>query len=222
MTLASRFCTLVLFTFGFSLTGCSGDDVDGGDDNGESGEASDSDAAASTGGGSGDGTSSTGGVDQGTGGNQSGSTGGACSVDCGGEATQGKVKTFDITFAGCSPDFGGALVVVANNDSLAISTLDSSVFSSIQFFFGAATGAVELSTAHRVDSGFVLNVTAGTTWTNISTDSVDPIGGTITINQYDEQGGIVDLLFSNVSIQNPSDKSVCTLNGTVVTTGLSF
>jgi hypothetical protein len=61
-----------------------------------------------------------------------------------------------------------------------------------------------------------------TTWTNISTMEPDPISGTVTINDYQEQAGILDLAFTNVVLQNVQDQGLCTINGTIKTTGTSF
>ena len=48
------------------------------------------------------------------------------------------------------------------------------------------------------------------------------IEGTIVVNDYQEQAGIIDLELVGVVLQNPSDQTFCTIDGTIVTTGVSF
>jgi hypothetical protein len=130
--------------------------------------------------------------------------------------------TIDIQFGGsCAPDFSGDLVVAANADSVAVTSVEGT-FSSIQFDLHQSSGSIDLSTAQRVRTGDVINLTIATTWTNISSDAVDPIAGTLVINDYQEQAGILDLAFQGVVLQNPSDGTLCTLDGTLVATGTSF
>lgn len=136
-----------------------------------------------------------------------------------------------LTFSGCSPSFEGDVVVVANADSIAVSaTRGGALVGSIQLALEDGLGPIPLSTQHRVDSGTVINVVVGSSWTNIAMRSsevlsgtlADPVGGTLIVRAYDESEGIMDVTFAGVSLQNPSDGSVCTVDGTLVTTGLSF
>lgn len=127
----------------------------------------------------------------------------------------------DLVFQGCPVDLTGHVVVVANTDSIAVSRTDQP-FSSLQLDLKDLTGKVQLSTAQRVQTGMVVNAIAGTTWTNISSDEVDPISGTLTIHQYDRAAGLMDLDFTQVVLQNPSTRTLCTISGTLKTTGLSF
>jgi len=123
------------------------------------------------------------------------------------------------------------VVVVRNADSIAVSaTSGGALTGSIQLALEDAPGTIALSTMHRVDSGSVINVVVGTTWTNIAMDSsgvlggtvTDPIGGTLTVRTYDEAGGMLDVDFTGVTLQNPSDGSICRIDGTLQTFGLSF
>jgi len=137
----------------------------------------------------------------------------------------------DLTFSGCSPDFSGDVVVVRNADSIAVSsTSGGALTGSVQLALEDAPGTLALSTMHRVDSGSVINVVVGTTWTNIAMDSAgvlggtvtDPIGGTLTARTYDEAAGMIDVDFTGVTLQNPSDGTICRIDGTLRTFGLSF
>lgn len=128
----------------------------------------------------------------------------------------------NLTFTGCAPSFTGDLVVVSNADSVAISTTVAPI-SNLQLALSATSGAIAISTAERVANGDVINlVTMNTTWTNISSARPDPIAGSLTINDYQEQAGILDLVFHDVVLENVQDHGLCTINGTVTTTGTSF
>ena len=136
----------------------------------------------------------------------------------------------ELTFAGCAPDLTGDVVVVQNAESIAISSTGAGSFGSIQLALQDERGSVTLGTQHRVDTGAVINVVSGTTWTNIAMDSSgvltgdvpDPIGGTLNVATYDESAGMLDITFSAVTLQNPSDGSVCQIDGRLRTSGLSF
>lgn len=165
---------------------------------------------------------------------------GACGSDDGGTADGGlhdsngggdgngsgidarEVAMVELTFGGaCTPSFAGPLVVAANAESVAI-TSTGIVFESIQFDLKMTSGTIALSTAERIANGTVINLIQQTTWTNISSDQVDPIAGTIAVNDYQEQAGIVDLVLTGVVLQDPGDLSLCMIDGTVVSTGTSF
>ncbi|MFK8003318.1 MAG: hypothetical protein AB8H86_27355 [Polyangiales bacterium] len=136
----------------------------------------------------------------------------------------------ELSFAGCAPDLSGDVVVVRNAESIAISSTGAGSFGSIQLALQDQRGSVALGTQHRVDTGAVINVVSGTTWTNIAMDSAgvlsgevaDPIGGTLSVDNYDESAGMIDVTFSGVTLQNPSDGSVCQIDGRLQTSGLSF
>ncbi|MFT5353614.1 MAG: hypothetical protein ACI9KE_000814 [Polyangiales bacterium] len=136
----------------------------------------------------------------------------------------------ELTFAGCAPDLSGDVVVVRNAESIAISSTGAGSFGSIQLALQDERGSVSLGTQHRVDTGAVINIVSGTTWTNIAMDSsgvltgeiADPIGGTLNVATYDESAGMLDVTFSGVTLQNPSDGSVCQIDGRLRTSGLSF
>lgn len=136
----------------------------------------------------------------------------------------------ELTFSGCAPDLSGDVVVVRNAESIAISSTGAGSFGSIQLALQDQRGSVALGTQHRVDTGAVINVVSGTTWTNIAMDSAgvlsgevaDPIGGTLSVDNYDESAGMIDVTFSGVTLQNPSDGSVCQIDGRLRTSGLSF
>jgi len=132
----------------------------------------------------------------------------------------------NLTFSGCSPDFGGD-IVVSYNGSLAVGSLGaggSTLLASLQFDLGGYRNSLPLSTQHRIDTGVVVNLVAPTTWTNIAQDSrvytgeiPDPISGVLTVNSYTPAQGITDISFSNVTLQNVVDDSLCTINGTITT-----
>lgn len=140
------------------------------------------------------------------------------------------VANVELTFAGCAPDLSGDVVVVRNAESIAISSTGAGSFGSIQLALQDERGSVTLGTQHRVDTGAVINVVSGTTWTNIAMDSAgvlsgevaDPIGGTLGVDTYDEGAGMLDVTFNAVTLQNPSDGSVCQIDGRLRTSGLSF
>lgn len=130
----------------------------------------------------------------------------------------------NLTFSGCSPDFGGD-IVVSYNGSLAVGSLaagGSTLLASLQFDLGGYRNSLPLSTQHRIDTGVVVNLVAPTTWTNIAQDSrvytgeiPDPISGVLIVNRYTPAQGITDISFSNVTLQNVVDDSLCTINGTI-------
>lgn len=153
-------------------------------------------------------------------------------VDAGGVDAGGRNDArVDRTFSGCGPRFDGDVVVVRNSDSIAVSaTHGGTLTGSVQLDLMEGTGTYELSTRHRVDSGSVVNVIVSTTWTNIARDSAavlsegapDPIGGRLVVRAYDEAAGVIDMDFVGVTLQNPSDSSVCRVDGTLETFRLSF
>lgn len=130
--------------------------------------------------------------------------------------------TVNLTFTGCAPSFTGDLVVASNADSVAVSTTVPPI-SNLQLALSTTSGAISISTAERVANGDIINlVTMNTTWTNISSAMPDPISGSITINAYEEQAGIVDVVFHDVVLENVQDHGLCTINGSLKTTGTSF
>jgi hypothetical protein len=169
----------------------------------------------------------------GDGGDPSGSDGGDTQTDAGpgsdadhqGSAdARPTLADVQLTFSGtCTPVFAGReLVVVSNNESVAISST-SQPFISIQLDLHQSSGAIDLSTAQRIASGDVINVVSqSTTWTNISSQQPDPIDGRLVIDDYQEQAGIMDLTFQDVVLENVQDGSLCTVDGTLITTGTSF
>ncbi len=135
-----------------------------------------------------------------------------------------QVAQINLTFTqSCAPDFDQDIVVVSDSGSVAVSTTQGAGFASIQFDLQQSQGEIMLSTSERVANGDIVNlVAAGTTWTNISDDAVDPIDGDLDIFAYQESAGVIDLLFDNVVLQNVSDDSLCGIDGALVTFGTSF
>jgi hypothetical protein len=135
------------------------------------------------------------------------------------------VASIALTFSGgCAASFAGRdIVVVANSGSIAISTVDQP-FLSLQLDLHSTThGSIALSGQERVDTGDVVNLTAAhDTWTNLSSDTVDPIGGTVTVDHYEEQAGIIDLTFHDATLQAVEAHTLCTINGRLQTFGTSF
>ncbi len=137
----------------------------------------------------------------------------------------------DLVFSGCGPSFDGDVVVVRNAESIAVSATSGALTGSVQLALEVlAPATINVSTRDRVDNMNVVNVIEATTFTNIARDSAavlsegapDPIQGTLTVARYDEGAGEVDVTFSNVVLQSPSDGRVCTINGRLQTFGLSF
>ncbi|MCB9602174.1 MAG: hypothetical protein H6722_14095 [Sandaracinus sp.] len=137
----------------------------------------------------------------------------------------------DLTFSGCTPSFDENVVVVRNGESVAVSaTSGGGLTGSVQVALDGLSGTQMLSSRHRVDTGAVINVIVGTTWTNLARDSgpvlsggaPDPIGGTLRIDAYDRGAAILDLTFVGVTLQNPSDGMVCRVDGRLQTFGPSF
>ena len=138
----------------------------------------------------------------------------------------------DLVFnGGCSPRFDGSVVVVRNAESIAVSaTSGGALTGSIQLALETAPGTIGVSTRDRVDNMNVINVIEGTTFTNIARDSAavlsegapDPIQGSLSVTRYEEAAGEIDVSFSNVTLQNPSDGRLCMINGRLQTFGLSF
>jgi len=158
----------------------------------------------------------------------------AGSVDAGSSGVDGGPPAADIDLSfggGCAPDFSGDVVVVRNASSIAVSaTRAGALTGSVQLDLMDAPGTLELSSRHRVDSGSVVNVITTTTWTNLAMDSAgvlggtvaDPIGGSLQVDTYDEAAGRLDVRFVGVTLQNPSDGSLCTVDGRLETSRLSF
>lgn len=137
----------------------------------------------------------------------------------------------ELTFDGCAPDFSGDVVVVRNASSIAVSsTSGGALTGSVQLALQGERGLLSLSTQHRVDTGAVVNVIVGTTWTNLARDSgavlsgeaADPIGGDLNVRTYDEASGRIDVEFIGVTLQNPSTGTVCRIDGRLQTYRLSF
>jgi hypothetical protein len=128
-----------------------------------------------------------------------------------------------MTFSGCSPDFNGNLIVVANNQSMAVTRGDAPLLGQIQLHLTRSSGVLAISTAERVQDGTVINlITESVTWTNVSAIKPDPIKGTLTIYGYDEAAGKADLQFAGVTVENVEDHRLCTMDGTLVTHGKTF
>ena len=135
----------------------------------------------------------------------------------------------ELSFAGCLPDLSGDVIVTSNDESIAITSTAGS-FGSIQLALQDERGNVSLSSQHRVDTGAVINIIAGTTWTNmamnfsgvVNGDIPDPIVGSLDVAVYDESAGMIDVTFNGATFQNPSDGSICQINGRLRTRGLSF
>jgi hypothetical protein len=135
------------------------------------------------------------------------------------------LASIDLTFSGgCAPSFAGRdVVVVSNNESIAISTVDQP-FLSIQFDIQSTTsGTIQLSRQQRIDTGDVVNLTVvNDTWTNMTGDTVDPIDGALIVTGYQEQAGIIDITFDDAVLQAVQSQTLCTINGRVQTFGTSF
>lgn len=128
----------------------------------------------------------------------------------------------------CGADFGGE-IVVSFNGSFGVGSLRGGfqLVSSLQFDLAGQSGAITLGTQHRIQTGLVVNLVIGSTWTNLSQDvdvitgaAPDTISGTLVVHDYQPQVGVVAIDLVNVRLQNASDLSFCTLNGTVRTTRL--
>ncbi len=127
-----------------------------------------------------------------------------------------------LTFSGCSPDFSAHLVVVSNGSSMAVTRSDAPVSGEIQLHLVETSGAIDLSTMERVNTGDVINLIAGITYTNVSSTTPDPIAGTITIHHYDEAAAVADLVFSGVVLEETQSHARCTVDGRLVTYGKTF
>ena len=174
-----------------------------------------------------DDTSGTGG-----GGTTSGGGGGIAGLGGLGGAADPHAPQIDLTFSGgCAPTFDARVMVIGSAGSLSItSTTIGGITGSLQFSLNGATGAVPLSTRGRIDTQMVVNLMAGqSVFTNMSTDSAvltnradDPIGGTLVIHEYDEQGAIAHLEFQNAVLQHVQTGALCTVNGTLRTRGTTY
>lgn len=126
-----------------------------------------------------------------------------------------------LTFSGCNPQLTD-LIVSANSDTIAVANRLAPASGDFEFQLNS-TGAVALSTQERVQSGDVIDLVAdGETYTNVSSVMPDPISGTLTINQYNIGAGLLDLAFDHVVLEGVEDHALCTISGTLKTTGLSF
>ncbi|MAQ19033.1 MAG: hypothetical protein CMN30_30070 [Sandaracinus sp.] len=156
----------------------------------------------------------------------------AVSPDLGPRDAGSPAAEVDLTFGGtCAPRFDGDVVVVRNAESIAISATDGGALEgSVQLDLDGAGSTETLSSQHRVDTAQVVNVITDTTWTNLAMDSgsvlggsaPDPIAGTLTIADYRPADGVLDVTFAGVVLQNPSDGSLCEVDGRLRTFRLSF
>jgi hypothetical protein len=137
------------------------------------------------------------------------------------DLAMGSNATVSLSFDGCSPDFSANVIVVTNNDSMAVTRSDYPLEGQIQLHL-TSSGTVQISTQERVDTGDVINILDGVVWTNISSAMPDPISGTLVIHDYDEAAGVCDLTFTNVVVENVSTHALCTINGSLKTTGKTF
>ncbi len=154
--------------------------------------------------------------------------------DSGGEEDAGSPPAAEIGLSfsgGCAPMFDGDISIVYSGGNLGISSVSGAgLTGSIQLSMDGASGTIALSSMHRVDSGQVVNVIAGTTWSNLAMDYAgvvsgtieDPIQGSIVVNEYAASEGRIDLEFVGVQLQNPGDGSLCSIEGTLVTSRLEI
>lgn len=229
---------LVLLT---PIAGC-GDDADAGDDLADSGPMTGASTSGVDGGsdpdsgpgpGTDDGPGDGSGDDSDSGGPPATTTNpttGSGGSDSGGTGDDGGTMgggTIDVTLSGCNIDFGGT-VVVSYNGSLGVASIydmGATLSGSFQFDL-QSTGAMMLSSQHRVDTGNIINMvdTVQGTWTNLDADAlaggVDSISGTLTVNTYNPSAGEADLQFDGVTLMNVVDGSTCTIDGSIVTTEL--
>ncbi len=132
-----------------------------------------------------------------------------------------------LSTTGCTADFSGD-IVVGYNGSLGIASLRGpTLTASLQFDLRGQSGTIQLSSNHRVQTGLVVNLVTWSTWTNLAQDSAvftgmapDPITGTLVVHTWDPAAGIADIELRGVTIQNVSDRSLCTLNGRAQTSRL--
>ncbi len=207
----------------------------GGTQTGSGGGASASGGGTQSSGGGGGGTNasgggpgSTGGGSASTGGGNSGTGGGSGTGGSGGGSTVPQRATLNIQLTGCSLDFSGDLLVATNqdaHDSIGISSLSyGSITGYIQLVFAQSSGTFAVSTASRDMNANVINFggAAYEIWTNVSSAMPDPISGSVLINGFNLDTGECDLAFTNVTLANPYDQSLCTVNGTIKTTGYTY
>lgn len=138
-----------------------------------------------------------------------------------------------LLFAGdCQPNFAGNTTVTAANGQITVSTTGAAGLTGM---FGLSipaeavqAGELTLSTQGRVDApGTIVQVMAGQVWTNMGKDSAnilsrgaeDPIAGRVVIRSFDGATGVSDVTLENVVLQNPQSGSLCTVSGTLQTTG---
>lgn len=133
-----------------------------------------------------------------------------------------------VTFEGCPAAFDGKLNVGATPGTVNVSSISGSTLTgALQLNLGTLTGTQELSTKHRISSKAVINVVANNAvWTNMARGGVkkgrDPIGGSVDIDAFDGATGVADVTFNNVTLQNPADGTICTLDGRLQTFGVGM
>lgn len=140
----------------------------------------------------------------------------------GGGGGGGGGPVVNLSFSGCTPDFSHDLITVTNSGSMAVTRSDAPLDGQVQLHL-VSTGTIQVSTPERVETGDVINLLSnGVTWTNISSAMPDPIKGSLQILDYDEPAGVADLEFTNVVVENVSSHALCTINGTLKSTGKTF
>lgn len=82
------------------------------------------------------------------------------------------------------------------------------------------TGTFTLSTMTYDFDGVGVHVVLGSQrWFTRSEDAIDPIAGTAEVLWYDQAEGFLDVIFTDVVLQNSEDLSLCTASGRAVANG---
>ena len=147
-------------------------------------------------------------------------------ADTGGGPSKAQVQ---LTYSGCHPSFAGNVYVIHSGGVLTVSAVQGSLTGSLQLDLKGQVGSIALSSKHRQQTGVIVNLIDGTTYTNLTTDTLyyqgkkpDPIGGTLFVKQWQPASGLAEIGFIGVTLENVSTHALCTVNGTLKTTGLTF
>lgn len=140
----------------------------------------------------------------------------------------------DLQFGGaCAPRFQGRTIVIGGSGTLTMtSTEGTTIGGMLTLGFSqavTASGVAAISTRGRIDApDTIVHVMAGRTmWMNMAKDASDvltssapdPIAGQVRIQRFDGDAAISDVTFDHVVLQNMEDGSLCTIDGTLRTSG---
>ncbi|MCB9594176.1 MAG: protein kinase [Sandaracinaceae bacterium] len=141
--------------------------------------------------------------------------------------------SIDVTFSGaCSPTFNARRMVTGGGGNVNVMSSNmGGLTGAVYMGFPGGPGTYQLSTQQRMDTQTAINVMVGQSmWTNMTTDVMavrngriaDPVSGSVEVRSFDSDLATADVTFTNVTLQNMSNGSICTLNGRLQARGTTY